>query len=193
MTRTNYIFVDFENIQQIDLERLGNKPVKIKLVLGERHKSVPVAIARFLQEHPGQLQLIETLLNGKNALDFVLACEIGISSEKDPNGYFHVLSRDKGFDALIRHLDGKNIRAARHDAFNEIRILMNLAEQVKLLASYFKLNHAKCPKKRKALESHIQATFGNALLREEVSNLIQKLVAENTIAISDKGVITYKV
>ena len=31
MTRTNHIFIDFENVQEIDLERIANKPVRVTL------------------------------------------------------------------------------------------------------------------------------------------------------------------
>lgn len=84
MNRTNYIFIDFENVQETDLDRIANKPVKVTLVLGERHKSLPVKLVKLIQKYPAQVQLMETVLNGKNALDFVLACEIGVASEKDP-------------------------------------------------------------------------------------------------------------
>ena len=99
--RVNHVFVDFENVQETELDRIMDKPVKVVLVLGERHKSLPVKLVKLLQKYSAQVRLVETRLNGRNSLDFVLACEIGVESERDPKGYFHVLSRDKGFDALI--------------------------------------------------------------------------------------------
>src|SRR6266516_2664312 len=153
MSRTNYIFVDFENVQETDLDRIANKPVKVRLILGARHKSLPVKLVKLIQKYSDQVRLVETELNGKNSLDFVLAYEIGVESEKEPTGYFHILSRDKGFDALIRHLKNKDVLAARHAAFSEIPVLMNLAGRVRLLAAYFKANQASRPKRRKTLES----------------------------------------
>ena len=193
MSRTNYIFVDFENVQETDLDRIANRLVKVRLVLGERHKSLPMKLVKLIQKFPEQVQLIETGLNGKNALDFVLACEIGVESVKDPTGYFHVLSRDKGFDALIRHLKNKGVLAARHAAFSEIPVLMNLAERVNLLASHFKANQASRPKKRKTLESQIQADFGKTLSPAEVEDTIRGLVAEKIITLSETGAVAYKI
>ena len=193
MSRTNYIFVDFENVQETDLDRIANKPVKVWLVLGERHKNLPVKLVKLIQKLPEQVQTVETELNGKNALDFVLACEIGIESQKDPNGYFHVLSRDKGFDALIKHLKNKKIHAARHVAFNEIPVLMNLEERVKLHADRWKANLTNRPKKRHALESEIKAFSGKILLQNEVDETIQKLIDKKIINLSETGVITYKI
>lgn len=193
MNRTNYIFVDFENIQETDLNRIANKPVKVWLVLGERHKTLPVKLVKLIQKLPGQVNLVETGLNGKNALDFVLACEIGIEVQKDREGYFHVLSRDKGFDALIKHLKCKDVHAARHAAFNEIPILMNLEERVKSLIERWKSKKTSQPKKRAALESEIQAFSGKILSPDEVAETIQKLVAEKIITISETGGILYKI
>ena len=151
MNRINYIFVDFENVQETDLDRIANKPVKVRLVLGERHKSLPVKIVKLIQKFAEQVRLVETGLNGINALDFVLACEIGGESQLDPSGYFHILSRDKGFDALIKHLKSKEIFAARHTAFSEIPVLMNANERVKMLTSHFKVNQSSHPERKKRL------------------------------------------
>jgi hypothetical protein len=193
MSRTNYIFVDYENVQETDLDRIANKPVKVRLILGERHKSLPVKLVKLIQRFSEQVRLVETGLNGKNALDFVLAYEIGAESEKDPTGYFHVLSRDKGFDALIRHLKDKDVLAARHAAFSEIPVLMNITERVKLLASHFKTNQNNRPKKRKTLESQIQAVFGKTLTPREVEDTVRRLVMEKIIALSEKGEVAYKI
>jgi hypothetical protein len=191
VNRTNYIFIDFENVQETDLDRIANKPVKVTLVLGERHRSLPVRLVKLIQKYPTQVQLVETALNGKNALDFVLACEIGVASEKDPDGYFHILSRDKGFDALIKHLKEKEIRAARHATFAEIPVLMTAEERVQYFATFFKTNSTNRPKKRKTLESQIHAMFGKTLSLEEAEQTIQQLVAAKIITLDDKGAVTY--
>ena len=193
MNRINYVFVDFENVQEIDLDRIANKPAKIALILGQRQKSLPIALVRLIQKYPQQVRLVETVLDGKNALDFVLSYEIGVESERDPTGYFHILSRDKGFDALIKHLKDKDVRAARHTAFNEIPMLMNLAERVKLLTALFKENPTNRPKKQKALESQIHAYFGKALSATEVEDTVGKLVLGKIIEITGKQEIVYKI
>jgi hypothetical protein len=192
MSRTNYIFVDFENVQETDLDRIANKPVKVWLILGERHKSLPLKLVKLIQKYPEQVRLVETGLNGKNALDFVLAYEIGVESEKDSKGYFHVLSRDKGFDALIRHLKAKDILAARHAAFSEIPVLMNLAERVKFIVTHFKPKQVTRAKKRVTLESQIQVLFGKALSAAELKDTVSGLIAAKAIEIAATGEVIYK-
>ncbi len=55
MTRMNYIFVDFENVQETDSERIAGKPVKVVLMLGEQQESLPpwpVVLSRHECQHP---------------------------------------------------------------------------------------------------------------------------------------------
>jgi len=192
MSRTNYIFVDFENVQETDLDRIANRPVKVTFVLGERHKNLPVTLVHKLLNYAGQVALVETGCSGKNALDLVLAHYIGEAKKADPQGYFHIVSKDKDFDALIGHLKDQGTLAARHTAFNEIPVLMNRTERVKLLANHFKMNLIGQPRKRQTLASHIQSLFGKTLLPDEVEETIQGLVAEKIIAFSEKGDVACK-
>ena len=49
-TKTNYILIDFENVQPTDLALLRNAPVKVKVFLGANQAKIPVALAAALQE-----------------------------------------------------------------------------------------------------------------------------------------------
>lgn len=191
MSRTNYIFVDFENVQETELDRMANRPVKVALVLGQRHKHLPVELVKKLLRYVGQVELIETGRDGKNALDLVLAQHIGEAKKADPHGYFHIVSKDKGFDALIGHLKDNGTLARRHAGFNEIPVLMNLAERVGLLAKQLKANANNRPRKRKALESQIQVVFGKSLLPAEVQATVHGLIRAKIITVSDKGEVAY--
>lgn len=192
MSRTNYIFVDYENVQERELDRIANKPVQVFYVLGERQKNLPVEFVQLIRKYSSQVSLLKTEVNGKNALDLVIAAEIGVESGKDPDGYFHVISRDKGFDALLKHLKSKQVLAARHESFAEIPLLMNAAERVKRMADHFKSNPESRPKKKAKLESQIQAVFGKTLSPEEVEDTIRKLAAGKVLSVSAKGEVAYK-
>jgi hypothetical protein len=193
MSRTNYVFIDFENVQETEWDRIANKPVQVTLVLGEQHKSLPVTLVRKFLQYAGQVALVETGRSGRNALDLVLAHHIGAQKKTDPQGYFHILSRDKDFDALIGHLRDNDILAARHASFSEIPILMNLAERVKLLAGHFRANQATRPKKRTTVASQIQAIFGRAQSTADIEDTIQALVKVQIIALLDNGEVAYRV
>ncbi len=191
MCRTNYVFVDFENVQETDWERIANKPVKVVLVLGEQQSKLPVAFVKRLLRHANQVQLVETGRAGKNALDLVLAHYVGAIRVKDPEGYFHIVSKDKGFDALVGHLLDNGAFARRHASFSEIPVLMNTEERVSLVSWQLKANPSERPKKRKALVSRIEVAFGRALSPAEVEDTVQGLAREKTIALSDTDEVIY--
>jgi hypothetical protein len=124
MERLNYIYVDFENVQTLDLDLISDRPVAVVLLLGKQNKDLPVSLVKKLLERSGQVRIVQTEKTGKNALDFVLAYQIGLKAALEPNSFFHIISRDRGFDALVAHLKAQKILAARHDAFSSIPILM---------------------------------------------------------------------
>lgn len=189
--RTNYIFVDYENVQELDLNLISGKPVRVILVLGERHKNLPLELVKQLHRFAAQVKLVETGRSGKNALDLVLALCLGEAKKADPHGYFHILSRDKDFDALIHHLKIQGALAARHGAFSEIKVLMTKVERVNWLCEHFKVAQTNRPKKRKTLESHIQAQFGKALSASELEETINGLIAVKTISFTAKDEVAY--
>jgi hypothetical protein len=191
MSRTNYIFIDYENVQETELDRIDGKPVKVILVLGERHKNLPVALVKKLLKHGSQVSLVETGRGGKNALDLVLAQHIGEARKADPLGYFHIVSRDKDFDALVGHLKDNGTLAARRGALAEIPVLMNKEERVEFVTRRFTSTKATRAAKRKTLESQIQALFGKMLSQGELDDTIAGLVARKILTITPKDQVVY--
>jgi len=191
MSRTNYIFVDFENVQEVDFDRIANRPVRVTVVLGEQHKRLPVDLVKKLLRLAGQIELIETGRAGKNALDLVLAQHIGAVRMVDPRGFFHIVSKDKGFDALIGHLKDNGTLSRRHASFSEIPVLMNTAERVSLMSTQLRTNPDNRPGNTKTLKSYIQTMFGRSLSEAEVEDTLQGLVREKTVTLSSKGDVTY--
>jgi len=49
MTRTNYVLVDFENVQPKDIGLLKDGPFKVKVFLGPNQSKIPVSLASSLQ------------------------------------------------------------------------------------------------------------------------------------------------
>jgi hypothetical protein len=196
MERTHYIYVDFENVQLLDLGLIANRPVVLVLVLGEHNKELPVSLVKKLVEHVGQVRIAQSWQTGKNALDFVLACQVGLRAAEEPEAFFHVVSRDKGFDALVGHLKELGILAARHDAFADIPILApveTMSPDELALAVKLRLARpaASRPKKRKALLNHIQTQFGRRLAPEKVDEIVRRLSAMKAIAINPEDLVTY--
>ena len=57
--------------------------------------------------------------NGPNALDFHVAYYLGALAAAHPEAEFTVLSRDTGFDPLIRHMAGLGIHGRRVETLEE--------------------------------------------------------------------------
>lgn len=190
MSRANYIFVDYENVQETELERIVGKPVKLTLVLGKSHKNVPVKVAELMGQYPTQLRIAKSSRDGKNALDFVLACEVGAQAAVDLKGSFHIISKDKGFDSMIQHLKGHKIQSARHAALRQIPILMTPAERIAYVAKHLKDNKNWNPANREKLASWIRNRFSQTLTTKEVDTTIMGLVRKKVIKITKDGTVS---
>lgn len=197
MTRNNYIFVDFESVQDIDLALIDGKPVKVLLFIGEQQHKVSVKLTMQALRFPAQVEMIKLERTGKNALDFVLAHHTGLKVAADPEGYFHILSKDKGFDALVDYLNSRGILAAREEMFAQIPVLVDLRkltlperlERVKTqLAKMNQENNDGRPKKRKSLGSMIHAVFHKQLPDENVHAVITGLEQKRWIKIVEDKV-----
>jgi hypothetical protein len=116
----NHVFVDFENVQEIDLAVIGNKAVSFTLLVGPRQTKLDVGLVEKLFEHAASVQLVRLASSGRNALDFILTYYVGRAVAFDPTGRFHIISKDTGFDRLIEHLLSKRIDARRHNSFATI-------------------------------------------------------------------------
>ena len=66
----------------------------------------------------GEYIVLET--PGTNALDFHIAYYLGVLAATDPSGYFHIISKDTGFDALLKHLKAKKIFSTRSVSIEEM-------------------------------------------------------------------------
>ena len=196
--RFNYVFVDYENVQELDLQLIREKPVKVVLVVGERQKNLPLALTK---EAVGigkkQFEILETGCAGKNALDLVLAYYVGQQVKEDPEGYFHILSKDKAFDALVKHLKSQDVRVSRAEVFSKIPVLVDvttlpLDEQVRQVRERIgKLRADGRPKKLKKLRSLINAQFYKRLPEDAVTAVIDRLKKDKVIKVTDKEAVGY--
>ncbi|HEX6072926.1 MAG TPA: PIN domain-containing protein, partial [Sphingomicrobium sp.] len=120
MMRTNYVLVDFENVQPRDLGLLKDGPFKLKMFLGPTQAKVPVAVAAAIQTLGSNAEYVVLEAAGNNALDFHIAYYVGVLSAGDPTAYFHIISRDSGFDPLIKHLKARKVSAERSACIADI-------------------------------------------------------------------------
>ena len=191
MARTQYIFIDYENVCENDLSRVIGKPVRVLMMLGARHKKLPVSLFLFAQDHPDQIRIIQTPVIGPNALDFVLTCELGKLVATDPEGYFHIISKDNDFKAPVQHLKSQKVRIARHESLDLVPALRNEKERFDHLRAELKNPDKGRPKKRQALHAKIQSVFDKTLSQENVEEYVRLLTRDEILTISESDNVSY--
>jgi hypothetical protein len=122
------LLVDFENVQQIDLARLDDS-YRIIIFVGAGQKNVPIALVVDAQKLGNRLEWQRVDAKGNNALDFFIACQLGRVLEKSPRLRCLVLSKDKGFDPLLRHLNKIGLKCNRLNSLLELDPKVTQADQ----------------------------------------------------------------
>jgi len=108
-----YILLDFENVQPKTLDRLQPGSVRIKVFLGQHQNRLMLELVQALQPFGADAEYIAIQGSGPDAVDFHIAFYIGRLAAGDPGATFTIVSRDKGFDPLVRHLVGLGIPCQR--------------------------------------------------------------------------------
>ena len=193
---TNYVFIDFENVQPKNLEILENHPFKVFVFVGANQTKVPFDLATAMQNFGDNGQYIKISGNGQNALDFHIAFYIGQLSLQDPKGLFHIISKDKGFDPLVKHLRTKKIKVYRERDLAEIPVLRissstNNDEKISAIIKNLAGRGQSRPRKIKTLANTINSLFTQKLNENELNALIKVLKDRKYIVVKDNN-ISYK-
>lgn len=193
---TNYVLIDFENVQPKNLEILSNHFFKVLVFVGASQAKIPFELAAAMQHLGDDAQYIKTGGNGKNALDFHLAFYVGELAVKDSDACFHIISKDTGFDPLIKHLKARKIRIQREKDLAEIPVLRMSAatsddEKVAAIVKNLAGRGHSRPRKVKTLANTINTLFTKKLEEKELMSLINELQKKQYIVVSD-GKVSYK-
>ncbi len=147
----NHIFVDYENVHGIDPAVIGSKTSTSYYCSAPKRQSSTPRWSKRLLQHAANVEMVRLKSSGRNALDFALAYYLGRAVLADPCGYFHIVSKDAGYDPLIEHLRSKHIHVRRHDSF----ATLTFSSPAKLVASPLSSGtpKAKTPSKPKVQSS----------------------------------------
>ena len=190
---TNYVLIDFENVQPKNLEILSNHPFKVFVFVGASQAKIPFELAAAMQHLGDDAQYVKIGGNGKNPLDFHLTFYVGELVEKDPDAYFHVISKDTGFDPLIKHLKARKVRIQREKGLAEIPVLRMSAatsddEKVAAIVKNLAGRGHSRPRKVKTLANTINSLFTKKLKEQELMSLISELQKKRYIVVSEGNV-----
>jgi len=108
-----YYLIDFENVQPKALDRLRVGESCIKVFLGQQQTKLMLDLVQALQPFGADAEYIAISGSGPDAVDFHIAFYIGQLSAAEPSSTFRIISKDKGFDPLVRHLNARGITCQR--------------------------------------------------------------------------------
>ena len=195
--RANYVLVDYENVQPECFEQLDHEHFVLFVLLGANQAKLPVEMAKTLQRFGDRMKYVTISGHGDNALDFHIAYYIGQLATADPAAYFHIISKDRGYDPLIEHLREKKILARRVETIGDIPLVKianskSIAERIDVIIGKLKQPRATKPATVKTLSNMIAAVFRKQLSDEDVSSLIKAMAKKGHFTVSGTK-ITYVV
>lgn len=190
---TNYVLIDFENVQPSNLEVLKQHPFQVVVFVGANQVKIPFDLAAAMQSLGDAARYIKITGTGKNALDFHIAYYIGELVAKDLSAYFHVISRDTGFDTLIKHLKARGIKIQRERDLAEIPVVrMSTAtstdDKVAAIVKNLAGRGQSRPRKVKTLSNTINSLFTDKLSDQQLSLIVKDLEQRKYIKISNGNV-----
>lgn len=183
--KDTFLLIDYENIQKVDLSGLKGD-LKIKIFVGFSQKNLPFELVQQAQGLGDKLEWVKIDGNGNNALDFHVAFYIGKLFQEQSKSSFIILSKDKGFDPLVKHINRLNGNCRRINSLLEISgktqnhpSEKNLARVIELLS---KVEKNKRPRKRSTLKQHISSLFQKKLGDQEVEEILDRLFIKNMVS-----------
>ena len=193
--RTNYVLIDYENVQPKNLSLLDREEFRIKVFLGASQVKLSRNLVITLQQlGPQKAEYIEISGSGNDALDFHIAYYIGKISAEEKDAFFHIISKDKGFDPLIAHLMGKHIYCLRSAAIEDIPLLRTLSaastpDQAEAVIANLIARGTSKPRTLKTLKNTISTLFGKKLEENDVNDLLKELQMRKVLSVDGNKIL----
>lgn len=123
----HYVLVDHENVQPTDIGLLDRVDVRVFVFVGAQQGKLSSDMAIRMHNLGDRAKYVRASAVGANALDFHIAFYIGQLATKDARGFFHVISKDKGYDPLLAHLKEQGISGARSESIKAMPLFKSPA------------------------------------------------------------------
>ena len=194
--KKHYILIDYENVQTKSLSVLQGAPNQefvITVFVGANQSKIPIELVSSMQSFGDKAEYVQITGSGRNALDFHIAYYLGALTERDPKGIFHVISKDTGYDQLIKHLKTGKIDATRQRDLFDIPWLSSsnkkpANEQITAIVKNLSARGNSRPRKVKTLKNSINSLFGNKLEAERIDSLVEDLKQQKYIVVKQENV-----
>lgn len=188
------LLVDFENVKDVNLTSLPSSCV-VKIFVGRTQNNIPFALTKDAQRFGDRLEWIKIAGDGKNNLDFHLAYYLGRLTHEVQDTEFVILSKDKYFDSLIRHLVERKMSCRRISSLSELAVVEektsddpNFQRAFSLLS---KIEKKSRPRRRKTLTQHVSSLFQKKLPVNELQRVVDLFFSKGLVT-DTKGVLSYE-
>jgi hypothetical protein len=195
--KTEYLLIDLENVVPGLISDLLENQI-VLIFTGSKQTKIGRDLVISTQPFGKQIQWIIINGNGKNAADFHIAYYMGLLSEKEAGSSFTILSKDTGFDPLIKHLISKGVQCRRIEDIKYFgkpkpktnpgtKNKKNIDEIVTNLTSHFlKSDKLRRPKKLNKFLAFVKSR-GN-LSDDVVKAVVDKMIFNKLIEIKDEKI-----
>lgn len=188
----NIILIDYENLHMKNLDLLYGLDTEICVFTGPNQKNYDGELVRSAQKFGDRLKWIPTSRPGNNALDFHIAYYLGQVSQHSPKPFFHIISKDKGFDALVEFMKGQGLFVDRVTSIEDIPLVKKMADIQKDPVAFIKdkiLTVSK-PGKLKTLQTAIKK-WTESENDDFVNEIIDSLKKNEFLTIDENGKVDY--
>lgn len=204
-----YALLDMENVQPTSLQKLKNEGYCLKVFVGANQAKISVELAEEIQTFGESAQYIRIQSSGKNALDFHIAFYMGQLACCEPDSQFVIISKDTGYDPLLKHMRTLGIKANRSAAVvsnagisakpalptattdKKTPTQMSLADRVQFARTHLQKAVKNKPTKLSSLAADLHSKFQKKLDDKSVQSLINELIKQGVV-IDNQGTITYQ-
>jgi hypothetical protein len=194
----NILFVDYENAGKIDLGALP-ADAEVHVFIGAAQKSVPTELLEIAHKLEKRFALTKIAGQGKDALDFHIAFYLGEHLTTNAQANCIILSKDKGFDPLVKHLCSRTFNVRRTETISDAftgttpsrpapsrktpgSARAKVVKKATLPSILAWLQELKArPKKRKGLMAHLRSNF-RKVPEPELEQLVDQMIAGKKIS-----------
>ena len=187
--RTNYVLIDFESVQPERLQLLDKEHFKIKIFVGANQARLAYETVAAVQQMGDRAEYIRITGVGPNALDFHIAFYLGQIAATEPDAFFHIVSKDKGFDPLVQHLKDRKLFVARAEDVGVIPLVKaesakTPGERSEVVLAKLRQLKASRPRTVATLSSTIAALFQKQISDAEIRQVVQALVSARHLSVA---------
>lgn len=113
------LLVDFENVHKVDISLL-DESYRAIIFVGANQNPPKAAKNKATAHRFTRVDFLKVEGTGRNALDFYIAFQLGRTFETAPDTECIVLSKDKGYDPLLVHLNKNGLKCRRVNSLEEL-------------------------------------------------------------------------